>query len=125
MLVLTRKLGEEVQIGDNIKVVVLKVDGQKVRLGIEAPQEVNIRRPEAAPKKAEFESKEAAPAASQMPRVATIRTSDRNARRLNAHGQQPPAPTAPLDRVRGEVRQALTEVRSSLIRNSLESTAGK
>ena len=46
MLVLTRKLNEEIVIGDNIKVTVLQVKGNSVRLGIEAPRDVRIVRGE-------------------------------------------------------------------------------
>jgi carbon storage regulator len=42
MLVLTRKVGERVLIADGITVQVLQVNGQKVRLGIEAPPEVSV-----------------------------------------------------------------------------------
>ena len=37
MLILTRRYGEEIKIGDNIDVVVLGVSGNQVRLGILAP----------------------------------------------------------------------------------------
>lgn len=46
MLVLTRKLGERVFIGEDIAVVVVDVDRGKVRLGIEAPRGVAIFREE-------------------------------------------------------------------------------
>ena len=46
MLVLTRKLMESVVVGENIRVTVLAVKGNQVRLGIEAPAEVGIRRQE-------------------------------------------------------------------------------
>lgn len=46
MLVLSRKVGEEIVIGDNIRVKVVAVQGNKVRLGFEAPNEVVIRREE-------------------------------------------------------------------------------
>ena len=46
MLVLTRKLGEEIVVGEGIRITVVKLDGQRVRLGIDAPQEVSIRRTE-------------------------------------------------------------------------------
>jgi carbon storage regulator len=46
MLVLTRKLGEEVVIGDSIRVRVLAVHGSKVRLGITAPRDVWVMREE-------------------------------------------------------------------------------
>ena len=46
MLVLTRKLNQEILIGENVKITVLKVKGNTVRLGIEAPREVRIVRGE-------------------------------------------------------------------------------
>ena len=46
MLVLTRKPGEKICIGDGITVTVLEITGSKVRLGIDAPAEVAIFRHE-------------------------------------------------------------------------------
>lgn len=46
MLILTRKLGESITIGDDIKVSVLGVRGRQVRLGIEAPSNVVVHREE-------------------------------------------------------------------------------
>ena len=46
MLVLTRKLNEKVRIGDSITVTVLRMKGKAVRLGIEAPHDVNVLRGE-------------------------------------------------------------------------------
>lgn len=46
MLVLSRKLGEKLVIGDNITVVVSRVAGNRVTLGIEAPSDVRIVRGE-------------------------------------------------------------------------------
>lgn len=46
MLVLTRKVGESIAIGDGITLTVVKIDGNRVRLGIEAPRDVSIRREE-------------------------------------------------------------------------------
>jgi carbon storage regulator len=46
MLVLSRKLNESVVIGDNVRVTVVKVQGDKVRLGFEAPDEIKIYREE-------------------------------------------------------------------------------
>jgi len=46
MLVLSRKIGEKLVIGDNITVVVSRVAGNRVTLGIEAPNEVRIVRGE-------------------------------------------------------------------------------
>jgi carbon storage regulator len=44
MLVLSRKLGEKIRIGDNITVTVVEIDRNKIRLGIEAPDDVSIHR---------------------------------------------------------------------------------
>jgi carbon storage regulator len=46
VLILTRKLGESITIGDNIKVTVLGIYGRQVRLGIEAPLKVVVHREE-------------------------------------------------------------------------------
>ena len=46
MLTLTRKIGESVCIGDDIKIVVKEVKGKQVRLGIVAPREVYVCREE-------------------------------------------------------------------------------
>ena len=46
MLVLTRKIGEAIQIGDQVTVEVLEVTGGRVRLGITAPSEIGICRSE-------------------------------------------------------------------------------
>lgn len=46
MLVLSRKQQQEIVIGDNVKITVLKVKGNTVRLGIEAPREVKVVRGE-------------------------------------------------------------------------------
>jgi carbon storage regulator len=44
MLVLTRRIGEEIVIAGNIRVTVVAVNGQKVRLGITAPSSVPVAR---------------------------------------------------------------------------------
>lgn len=46
MLVLTRKLNERIVIGDQIRITVVGVRGNHVRLGIEAPPEVTVLRAE-------------------------------------------------------------------------------
>jgi len=46
MLVLTRKLGETIVIGDNITIKVVDIHGKQIRLGIEAPTEISIFRGE-------------------------------------------------------------------------------
>ncbi|MBN1601467.1 MAG: carbon storage regulator CsrA [Chitinispirillaceae bacterium] len=46
MLVLTRKLGETIRIGDSITIRVVDLDGRHVKLGIEAPKSVSVNREE-------------------------------------------------------------------------------
>jgi carbon storage regulator len=46
MLVLTRKLGESIRIGDDIIVKVVELDSRHVKLGIEAPRSVSVNREE-------------------------------------------------------------------------------
>ena len=46
MLVLSRKRNESIVIDNNIKIVVVEIRGNKVRLGVEAPREVPIHRRE-------------------------------------------------------------------------------
>jgi len=46
MLLLTRRIGESVMIGDGVQVRVMSVQGNQVRLGIDAPREVTILRSE-------------------------------------------------------------------------------
>ena len=46
MLVLSRRIGEEIVIGDNIRLTVVAVQGNKVRLGISAPDSVQVDRQE-------------------------------------------------------------------------------
>jgi carbon storage regulator len=46
MLILSRRPGESLTIGDNIVVTVVSINGNQIRLGIEAPREVRILRDE-------------------------------------------------------------------------------
>ena len=46
MLILTRKVGETVMIGDDVTITVLGIRGSQVRIGINAPSEVSVHREE-------------------------------------------------------------------------------
>jgi carbon storage regulator len=46
MLVLSRKLGESIHIGDKIKITVMRIQGSRIRLAIDAPAEIRILRGE-------------------------------------------------------------------------------
>jgi len=46
LLILTRKIGETIAIGDDVKVQIIDIKGKQVRLGIEAPTETAVHREE-------------------------------------------------------------------------------
>jgi len=75
MLVLSRKPQEQIQIGDNVTVTVLKVKGNTVSLGIEAPQDIRIVR-------------------SELPRFDSQEKPANAAVRETPAGEVPPAPKA-------------------------------
>lgn len=49
MLVLSRKVGEEIQVGENVTITVVRIQGDKVRIGIKAPDDVKVYRTELLP----------------------------------------------------------------------------
>lgn len=61
MLVLTRKVGERIMIGDGIVVTVVKLQGDTVRLGIAAPADIPVHREEVARRLSEPSRPEPAP----------------------------------------------------------------
>lgn len=65
MLVLSRKLGEKIYIGENICITVVDIDRGKIRLGIEAPRDVPIYRQELLP--LQGQAKEATIAPQKLP----------------------------------------------------------
>jgi carbon storage regulator len=50
MLILTRRLGESIIIEDNIKITVIDINKQQIKLGIDAPKHITINREEVAKK---------------------------------------------------------------------------
>jgi carbon storage regulator len=46
VLIFTRRIGEEIRIGDDIRVKIIDIKGKQVRLGIDAPPEVIVHREE-------------------------------------------------------------------------------
>ena len=46
MLILTRKVGESINIGTNVKVTIINIEGGQVRVGIDAPRDVIVHREE-------------------------------------------------------------------------------
>jgi carbon storage regulator len=55
MLVLSRRVGEEIVINDNVRVTVVSVKGDRVRLGIVAPKDVHVDRAEIHQRRMEFD----------------------------------------------------------------------
>jgi carbon storage regulator len=78
MLVITRKAGDRVQIGDDITVTLLEITGSSVRLGIDAPAEVAVYRHEILEAVKE-ENRAAAEAGAELP---------------TGHSDVPPHPTS-------------------------------
>ena len=58
MLILTRKSGEAITIGENIKITILYIKGKYARVGVEAPRELAVRREEASPPEQEDKTSE-------------------------------------------------------------------
>ncbi|MDH5161281.1 carbon storage regulator CsrA [Heyndrickxia oleronia] len=46
MLVLTRKIGESIQIGDEIEIKVISLQGDQIKIGISAPKNIEVHRKE-------------------------------------------------------------------------------
>ena len=71
MLILTRKLGESITIGDDVKITVLGIQGQQVRLGIVAPQKIAVHREEIYLKIQQENKKAAQPPKEELDRLAS------------------------------------------------------
>ena len=56
MLVLSRKLGQRFQVGPEVRITIVKIDRNSVRIGIEAPDDVTVYREEIVPNEKETES---------------------------------------------------------------------
>lgn len=54
MLVISRRIGEEIMVGDKVRLVVGSISGNRVKLSIEAPETVKVTRPEVNPPEAGF-----------------------------------------------------------------------
>lgn len=46
MLILTRKIGEAIAIGEDVKIIVLGIQGKQVKIGITAPEKISVYREE-------------------------------------------------------------------------------
>jgi carbon storage regulator len=63
MLVLTRKVGERIRIGDDVVITVVRINGTAVRLGVEAPAHLTVVRQELADRAASQADSASEPAA--------------------------------------------------------------
>ena len=96
MLILTRKIGESILVGDNIRVVVLEVRGRQIRLGIEAPMDIVVLREEIAQRLAD-ENLQAANSQFQDVQQALQSLETKVARRDSLRPSQPGSPTVTID----------------------------
>jgi carbon storage regulator CsrA len=93
MLVLTRKVQQQIQIGDQITITVVRVHGQQVRIGISAPNDVRIMRRELTEKPVADAPAASSPVAAESA-VAGVERAARPASRL-APGEETLAAEAP------------------------------
>ena len=49
MLILTRKVGESLLIGDDVSITILNIRGNQVKIGVQAPKDVSVHREEILP----------------------------------------------------------------------------
>ena len=82
MLVLSRKAGEQIKIGDDVTIVVRRVAGNRVTIGVDAPEEVRVLRGELHPFAEEFDQGEPAERQTQHRKRRSLRF-DTGSRRPN------------------------------------------
>ncbi len=81
MLILTRKLGENIRIGDNVRIIVLDIKGGQVKLGIDAPADVSVHREEVYEKIREENRRATGISSRAVREVAQIFQKERSARK--------------------------------------------
>jgi len=67
MLVLTRKAGERIVIGENVEISVVRIRGNRVRLGVSAPRQIAVRRREVRKQIEELHFEQQGPSCTQDP----------------------------------------------------------
>lgn len=72
MLILTRKTGEAIAIGDSIKIRILEIKGGQVKVGVEAPPEVMVHREEIYLRIVEENTRAAAEAPTDLSNLASV-----------------------------------------------------
>lgn len=92
MLVLSRKVKEQVRIGDNITLTVLQVKGKTIRVGIEAPREIRVVR-------GELPRKESSPANARE-KAGAQETEEVQSHAAAGRLQLPQQPAGPASRLR-------------------------
>jgi flagellar assembly factor FliW len=96
MLILTRKIGESILVGDNIRLVVLEIRGRQIRLGIEAPADIVVLREEIAQRLAD-ENLRAASFNYQEAQQAVNALTLEFARKLALRPPRPESPTVTIE----------------------------
>lgn len=104
MLVLTRRVGERILLGEEIQVTVVSVRGEQVRLGIEAPAEVSICRSELVERVKE-ENAAAAVGAAAMRGAGLVRGLKSRRRRADNEGRTIERRRTAADRERRHAQQ--------------------
>lgn len=95
MLTFTRKSGECIRIGDEIRIVVREVRGRQVRIGIQAPGDVQVHREEVYLRIRDENARAAGPGAPDLEALATLIEA---ARQRPGHGDGPVAPVTVIHR---------------------------
>jgi flagellar assembly factor FliW len=96
VLILTRKIGESILVGDNIRLVVLEIRGRQIRLGIEAPADIVVLREEISQRLTDENLRAANfnyPEVQQAVNALTLRV----ARRLTLPPSRPESPTVTIE----------------------------
>ena len=96
MLILTRRIGESIMVGDNIRLVVLDIRGRQIRLGIEAPADIVVLREEIAQRLTD-ENLRAASFNYQEVQQAVGALTLEFAHHLSLHPSRPESPTVTIE----------------------------